>query len=133
MIQVLTGWFRNSSCRNSVPQFKVFDHEDNPVYVIHPKTCCGGVCIDCCNEGHPCPHGCCIIPFRIYDANTTNTNGDAPYIGKMAKIPKETFCDTYNEVSYVELTFPEKATTDQKGLLLGSFVLINALFFEGSE
>ena len=91
------------------------------------------MCVDFFTEGNPCPHGCCLIPFRIYPGNAENTNGDAPYIGKMAKIPKETFCDTYNETSFVEIQFPDTATTDQKGLLLGSFVLINALFFEGSE
>jgi hypothetical protein len=51
----------------------------------------------------------------------------------MAKIPKERFWDVYNETSFVELQFPEDATPHQKGLLLGSYLLINSLFFEGSE
>jgi hypothetical protein len=51
----------------------------------------------------------------------------------MAKIPKETFCDTYNETNYYEIEFPKGATTAEKGLLLGSSILINAVYFENSE
>jgi hypothetical protein len=51
----------------------------------------------------------------------------------MGKIPKETFCDTYNEINYYEIEFPEGATTSEKGMLLGSSILINALYFENSE
>ena len=119
----------------SVPQFKVYDHDDQTVYLIHPPTCMGGMCIDFFTEGNPCTHGCCKIPFRIYPADQAGaTNGsDAPYVGIMKKIPKENFCDVYNERSYVEVQMPEGATTNQKGLLLGSFLLVNALYFEGSE
>ncbi len=53
--------------------------------------------------------------------------------GRMGKIPKETFCDTYNEINYYEIEFPEGASTSQKGMLLGSSILINALYFENSE
>lgn len=118
---------------SSVPKFKVYNDKDETVYIIHPPTCCGGTCIDFYAEGHPCPHGCCLIPFRIYPGDAKNTDGDAPYIGKMAKIPKETCWDTFNEKSFVKIDFPKGATADEKGLVLGSFVLINALFFEGSE
>lgn len=69
----------------------------------------------------------------MYPADQQDTNGNAPYIGRMAKIPKENFCDVYNETSYVEVDFPEGASSQQKGLLLGSYLLINALFFEHSE
>jgi hypothetical protein len=51
----------------------------------------------------------------------------------MAKIPKAEFCDVYNETNYVEIQFPEGANTNQKGLIMGAYLLINALFFEGSE
>jgi hypothetical protein len=118
---------------SSVPQFKVYDDDDNTVYKIHPATCCGGMCIDYCVDGHCCPHGCCLIPCRIYPADQQDTNGDAPFIGKMAKIPKEEFCDVYNETNYVEIQFPEGANANQKGLIMGAYLLINTLFFEGSE
>eukprot|EP00980_Cylindrotheca_fusiformis_P005611 scaffold1184_cov132-Cylindrotheca_fusiformis.AAC.32 len=115
-----------------VPQFKVYDHDDETVYVIKPPTCCGGLCIDCFSEGCPCPHGCLMLPFRVY-APGERTAGDAPYIGKMLKIPKATLRDTFLETSFVELQFPEDANTEKKGLLLGAYLLINALFFENSE
>ena len=118
---------------SSVPQWKVYDENKKPVYKIHPPTCMCGMCINCCVEGHCCPFGCCLIPCRIYPASQNDTDGNAPSIGRMAKIPKKRFCDVYNETSFVELQFPDSATPKQKGLLLGSYLLINALFFEGSE
>lgn len=51
----------------------------------------------------------------------------------MAKIPKETLRETFNETNYYKIQFPNEATTNQKGLLLGSSILINALYFENSE
>lgn len=51
----------------------------------------------------------------------------------MAKVPKESLRDVYNETSYAELEFPEGSSPQQKGLLLGAHLLINALFFENSE
>mmetsp|Transcript_6732 Transcript_6732/g.12457 ORF Transcript_6732/g.12457 Transcript_6732/m.12457 type:complete len:242 (-) Transcript_6732:109-834(-) len=113
-----------------VPQFKVYDHNDEELYTIHPPTCCDGTCVDCFSEGNPCPHGCCIIPCDIYAAHDTS---ETERIGRMAKIPKETFCDTYNETNYYEVEFPKGATPTQKGLLLGSSILINAAYFENSE
>jgi hypothetical protein len=74
-----------------------------------------------------------MIPWRVYDAKAEKTSGNAPFVGKMLKIPKETFRDTFNETSYVELQFPEEADAKKKGLLLGSYLLINSLFFENSE
>jgi len=121
------------TCWFCVPQYKVLNHDDEVVYIIHPPTCCGGCCIDFFTEGNPCPHCCCLVPCRIYTAGATSTNGSAPYIGKMRKIPKEKCCDVWHEINYWELQFPDNATTDQKGLLLGSSLLINSLFYEGSE
>jgi hypothetical protein len=51
----------------------------------------------------------------------------------MLKIPKDTLCSTFNETSYYKIEFPKEATTEQKGLILGSSLLINSLYFEGSE
>ncbi len=51
----------------------------------------------------------------------------------MAKIPKKTFKECFNEINYYKIDFPETATNDQKGLLLGSSILVNALYFEHSE
>lgn len=53
--------------------------------------------------------------------------------GRMAKIPKKNFRDVFNETNYYKIDFPKEATANQKGLLLGSSMLINALYFENSE
>jgi hypothetical protein len=74
-----------------------------------------------------------LIPWRIYPAEAETTNGNAPYIGKMFKVPKKTFGDTFNEMNTYDLEFPKDANQEKKALLLGTSLLINALFFEGSE
>ena len=51
----------------------------------------------------------------------------------MAKIPKESFCDVYNETNYYQIEFPEDASVARKGLLTGASLLINAVYFENSE
>lgn len=121
------------SCWWFVPQFKVYDHNEKEVYVIHPPTCCDGMCMDCTPDGeNPCPHGCCMIPCDVYPIAKNGTEG-MDRVGRMAKIPKETFKDTFNEINYYKIDFPSEATVNQKGLLLGSSILINALYFEHSE
>ena len=132
LILVLTHIiFLFSSC--SVPQFKVYDRDDETVYIIKPPTCLGGLCIDFSTEEKCCPHGCLLLPWRVYSKDATSTTGDAPYVGKMLKIPKEKFSDVYNETSFVELQFPEDADAEKKGLLLGAYALINSVNFEHSE
>eukprot|EP00536_Pseudo-nitzschia_multiseries_P005150 jgi/Psemu1/254252/estExt_Genewise1Plus.C_930119 len=117
------------TCWCCVPHFKVHNEEEDELYIIRPPTCCGNMCINCCPNGKsPCPHGCCMIPCDIYPIQ----NG-AEGIGTMAKIPKETFKETFNEINYYKIDFPKDATTREKGLLLGSSILINALYFEHSE
>jgi len=116
-----------------VPTFKVYDNEKQEIYMIRPPTCWNGMCIDCTGpEGDKhlcCPHGCCMIPCDIYPSSDEDTDR----IGRMAKIPKKTLRETYNETNYYKIQFPNDATTNQKGLLLGSSILINALYFENSE
>ena len=51
----------------------------------------------------------------------------------MAKIPKATCCDVYNETNYYTVDFPEDASPSTKGLLTGASLLINAVYFENSE
>jgi hypothetical protein len=76
------------TCWFCVPSLKVFDHTGNQLYLVHPPTCCGGCCVNCCAEGNPCGKGCCKESFRIFPADAGNTNGDAPYLGMIMKKPK---------------------------------------------
>jgi len=120
------------TCWFGVPHFVVLDQAENEVYLIRPPTCCGSMCINCFPDGKwPCPHGCCMIPCDVYPIENAR-EGTQP-IGRMAKIPKETFKETFNEINNYKIDFPTNATTQEKGLLLGSSILINALYFEHSE
>lgn len=116
-----------------VPQFRVYDDNEQEIYVIKPPTCVNGMCINCTgpdDDTSACPYGCCMIPCDVYP-----TSSDEPVdrIGRMAKIPKKNFRDVFNETNYYKIDFPKEATANQKGLLLGSSMLINALYFENSE
>lgn len=73
-----------------IPTFNVTDAQTGePIYKIHPPTCLGGLCVNCCTEGNPCGKGCCKYPFWVFDANQTNTGGgEAEHLGKILKLPK---------------------------------------------
>ena len=71
------------------------------------------------------------LPICLNDQNLFLKNNNKS--GRMSKIPKETFRETFNEINYYKIEFPNEATPNQKGLLLGSSILINALYFENSE
>ena len=116
---------------NSVPSFKVYDHQDNQIYLIHQPTCCGGCCVNCCAEGNPCGKGCCKQSFRVYDADQSSTGGDAPYKGMIMKKPKSLATELFTDAEAFEVKFPEDANADQKGILIGAAIFINSLFYEG--
>lgn len=72
-----------------VPQFRVYDDNEQEIYVIKPPTCVNGMCINCTgpdDDTSACPYGCCMIPCDVYP-----TSSDEPVdrIGRMAKIPKK--------------------------------------------
>lgn len=116
------------TCWWFVPSFKVYNEEEKGVYIIRPPTCCFNMCVNCCPGGKcPCPYGCCMIPCEVYDSEGEKL------VGTMAKIPKKSFKEVYNEINYYKVDFPDNATIDEKGLLLGSSILINALYFEHTE
>jgi len=73
-----------------------------------------------------------MIPCDVY-AVDKNGFEIQEKVGTMAKIPKKTFKECFNEINYYKVDFPETATNDEKGLLVGSSILVNALYFEHSE
>ena len=77
--------------------------------------------------------GCCKESFRIYDPNTGNTDGDAPYLGMIMKRPKSAMTEIFTDASAFDVKFPKNATADQKGILIGTSIFINAVFFEGEN
>lgn len=119
------------TCYFCVPSFKINDATGKQVYLIHPPTCCGGVCVNCCTEGNPCGAGCCKVPFWIFDADTKNTNGgEALKIGKILKKPKSAAVEIFTDANAFEVQFPESATVEHKAMLVGTSVFLNAVFFE---
>lgn len=122
-----------------IPTFHVTDGTTgDKVYLIHPPTCCGGVCINFCAEGNPClGKGCCKYPFWVFDAQSAAGGGtdgaDAPKIGKILKLPKSMAVELFTDADAFEVTFPESATVDQKAALVGTAVFLNAAFFEAES
>lgn len=122
--------FMHSLC--SVPRFMIYDGESKPLYKLHSPTCCGGMCVNCCAEGNPCGKGCCKVSFRVYDADQSDTEGDAPYLGQILKKPKSLRTELFTDADAFIVSFPESATAAQKGIMIGTSIFLNAIFFEES-
>ena len=77
---------------------------------------------------------CCKVPFWIFDASVTNTNGsDAPKLGKIVKAPKSIATEVFTDANAFEVNFPEAATVEQKAALVGTAIFLNAVFFEDKQ
>jgi hypothetical protein len=88
-------------------------------------------CFLSCAEGNPCGKGCCKVSYRIFPHDQAKTDGDAPYLGSILKKPKSFGVEIFTDADAFEVTFPEDASADQKGMLIGTSILFNAVFFEG--
>ncbi|KAI2492002.1 phospholipid scramblase [Fragilaria crotonensis] len=121
-------------CFLCVPSFKIMAPDGNPIYMVHPPTCCCGCCVNGCTEGNPCcGRGCCKVPFHVFPASQDETDGDAPYVGKILKAPKSISVEVFTEANAFDVTFPTGATPQEKGLLMGSAIFISANFFENQR
>lgn len=120
------------TCYFCVPSFKVFDDQDQQLYLIHPPVCCGGICINCCAEGNPCGKGCCKQSFRVYNPDVGNQGGDV-YEGLIMKKPKSFMTEVFTEANAFEVDFPKNASADQKGILTGVAIFINSMFYESGQ
>lgn len=117
-----------------VPSMHAYSPKGKEMYKIKPPTCCGGCCVNCCAEGcNPCGHGCCMASFRIYPADQIRTNGGAPYVGSILKKPKSIMTEVFTDADAFDITFPEDASVQRKGMLLGIAIFLNANFFEGGQ
>lgn len=122
-------------CYFCVPQFNIYDSSGQDIYIVHPPTCCGGVCVNCCTEGNPCcGRGCCKVPFWIFDISQKgNTGGsDAAMLGKILKVPKSIMTEIFTDANAFELHFPNDASAERKALVAGSALLVNSNFFENN-
>jgi hypothetical protein len=91
------------------------------------------MCVNICAEGNPCGKGCCKISYRIFPSDQSDTNGDAPYLGQILKKPKSIAMELFTDADAFQVDFPKDATAAQKGVLIGTSIFLNALFFEGGE
>ena len=120
-------------CYWCVPSFIISDAGGKPVYNVHPPTCCGGCCINCCTEGSGCGAVCCKAPFWIFDAKQANTDGYGEPLGKIVKQPISLATEIFTDANAFEITFPDQATTGQKAALVGTAIFLNAVFFEKNQ
>jgi len=121
------------SCWYCVPSFYVYDHKGTKLYHVHPPTCMGGICINCFAEGNPFGRGCCRSSFRVYPGEQSDTDGDAPYLGVILKMPKGLGAELFTDADKFEVSFPQNANAAQKGILIGTTIFLNAVFFEGAQ
>lgn len=121
-------------CFVCVPRMSILDGDGRKVYKVHQPTCCMGVCVDPCAEGNPCcGKGCCKVPFHIFPGDQSDTDNGAPNVGKILKVPKSLRTEMFTDSEAFDVSFPEDATTEQKALIAGSSVWINANFFEAEK
>merc|ERR1711957_44904 len=122
------------TCWFCVPSMKVYDHTGTQLYLVHPPTCCAGICVNCAAEGNPCGRGCCKSSFRIYAANDNeNSDTNDPYLGVITKKPKSLATEIFTDAAAFKVDFPSGASIDQKGLLTGLSVFIYSIFYEGGD
>jgi Scramblase len=91
--------------------------------------------VNCCTEGNPfCGRGCCVMPFWVFDPSTPTTNGaDAPHVGKIVKRPKSIATELLTDADAFEVQFPDGASVENKAMLVGASIFLNANFFEARE
>lgn len=116
-----------------VPRMMVKDGEGRNIYKLHQPTCCGGICVDCCAEGKNCMAVCCKVPFHIFPASQADTDNGAANVGKILKVPKSLMTEFFTDAEAFDVTFPEDASVEQKAVLAGSAVYLNANFFESEK
>jgi hypothetical protein len=91
------------------------------------------MCVNCCAEGNPCGKGCCKQSFRVYAAGQSSTDGDAPYLGVILKKPKSFGTELFTDANAFVVDFPTEGTADDKAILIGTSIFLNAVFFEGDQ
>lgn len=68
------------------------------------------------------------MPFHVFPYDQKSTGGDAPYVGKILKKSKSAATEVFTDADAFEVDFPSEATTDQKALLIGTSIFLNAVF-----
>jgi len=123
------------TCWCCVPQFKINTPDGKTEFLLRQPTCCGGACVNYCDQGQGC---CCScrIPFYVYlsdmglHASKGGTLSLDDQVGEITKV----WGGMRNEVlsaDKFECTFPATSDPASKARLLAATLMINQLFFEG--
>jgi len=121
----LGGMVEQFSC--CVPRFIIKNSNGESLYKTHMPTCWGGMCYNCCTEGNPCGKACCVIPYHIFPADQADTDNGADPIGKIVSRPKSLLTEVFTDANVFDVYFPADANAEQKALICGSAVLLNAI------
>mmetsp|Transcript_3446 Transcript_3446/g.4885 ORF Transcript_3446/g.4885 Transcript_3446/m.4885 type:complete len:250 (-) Transcript_3446:308-1057(-) len=113
-----------------VPRMMISDGSGAPVYKVHPPTCVGGMCVNCCAEGNPCGKGCCKASYEVFPHDQQDTDNGAPSVAKIMKVPKSLFTEVFTDSEAFDITFPDEASAHHKALIAGTTIFLNANFFE---
>jgi len=106
-----------------VPQFRVFDAADQPMYDLHQPTCCLGMCVNCCDKGG-C--GCLRVPFYFYAPNGKEDDRKGELFKVWAGVKKECCTNANN----FEVHPPSEMKPEQLPLVYATAVIVNQNFFE---
>lgn len=116
-------------CYCCVPRFRILDGSGEGVYKVHQPTCVGGMCVNCCSDGL-CN---CKVAFHVFPDNQTDTDNGADNVGMIMKKPKTFMSELFTDADVFEVDMPNGASSEQKGLLVGTAIFLNAIFFEGQN
>lgn len=120
-------------CYCCLPQSIIQDAHGNDLYLIHPPSCCGGCCMDCCaktESGNCCMKCCgCTIPFHVFKIGKEHGKNSIPD-GRIVKKIKSLTTEIFTDANAFDIDFPQDSTTEEKAMIAGSAVLINEMFFE---
>jgi hypothetical protein len=97
-----------------VPEFSLFDENDNEVYKI-VGNCCGA----------------CNYTLHIFDRHGGKESQDS--VGIIQKRWSGMFKELFTDADNFFITFPGHATAEERALLLGALFLIDFLFFENNQ
>ena len=70
------------------------------------------------------------MPYHIFPASQADTDNGTPEIGKIVKVPKSLALELFTDAEAFDITFPEDATPEQKAIIAGTTIFLNANFFE---
>lgn len=89
----------SETCWLCVPNYVVRDAKGQDAFDIHPPTCLGGCCVNCCAS--PSALCCCRVPFEVYYAD-----GVRP-VGSVSKLWKNICAEVATEDATFRFVGPE--------------------------